>query len=252
MSVRVHERRGGLDAAVQVERRPPRPRRRSPAPNAARACPGARLGRAEHDHVGEAQARRPRPDRLAPDTSATLMRVRPPSSRSWNAVERRGRHDGAQDAVAQELQALVGVLDRLALGGGRVRDGREQQLLGSRSGSRGSPAAAWSSLRLLVPRCSVHGIARALRSACRRSDGLVGHGRSLCADARFATGLRDCLEKRRVAHRSRGRGQHAVLHRRGRSRSRAPPAARPSRPEAARRRSVSGLTCVHEPLQACP
>src|SRR5699024_7077655 len=45
------------------------------------------------------------------------------------AVERDGRDDGSEDAVAEELKALVRELDRLALRRRRMRDGRQEQLL---------------------------------------------------------------------------------------------------------------------------
>ena len=44
-------------------------------------------------------------------------------------LERLGRDDGPQDAVAQELKTLVGVFDRAALDGGGMRDGGEQEML---------------------------------------------------------------------------------------------------------------------------
>ena len=45
------------------------------------------------------------------------------------AVVEVGRHHGAQDRVAQELQALVGRRDGLALGGRGMRDGRYDEVL---------------------------------------------------------------------------------------------------------------------------
>ena len=88
----------------------------------------ARLGGAEHDDVGESQIARHVGQRRSGDKRHLDARqaafVQPVET-----LERLGRDDGAQDAVAQKLQALVGILDRTPLDGGRMRHGGKQELL---------------------------------------------------------------------------------------------------------------------------
>ena len=93
---------------------------------AALAC--ARLGGAEDDDVGEAEffgdrgQARTRDERDFDAGQTPLVDL-------VKTMERRRRDDGAQDGVAEKLESLVGVFDRLALRRGRMRDRGKQKLL---------------------------------------------------------------------------------------------------------------------------
>ena len=88
----------------------------------------ARLRGAEHDDVGEAKARRhigqacARHERHLDARQAAFVEL-------VEALEGDIGDNGAQDGIAQKLQALVGILHRTAFGGRWMRDGGQDELL---------------------------------------------------------------------------------------------------------------------------
>ncbi len=92
------------------------------------ALAGSHFGIAKDDDIGKSELachfgkRRSRDQRHLDARQAALVEV-------LELLESRHRDDDAQDAVAQELEALIGILNRFALRRRRVRDGGKDRLL---------------------------------------------------------------------------------------------------------------------------